>query len=113
MSQTFGPTFSPVFDGKRLNEQMSRIFNLMSDGCWRTFSEIHASTGDPEASISANLRHFRKEKFGAHTVYKKRRGDTGLYEYQLIVNRSIPKPVAQATELFGFKVDPIGRKVAM
>jgi hypothetical protein len=67
----------------------------MCDGEWRTLSEINEGTksernplGDPPASISAQLRHFRKKRFGSHLVDKRRRGDDagGLWEYRLVVN---------------------------
>lgn len=71
-------------DDKRLTAQMQRIFNLMSDGQYRTLGQIASTTGDPEASISAQLRHFRKARFGSHTLNKKYLGN-GLYSYQLLV----------------------------
>jgi len=56
----------------------------MRDGNWRTLPQIHAATGEPEASISAQLRHLRKERFGGHTV-NRRHIENGLFEYQLIL----------------------------
>jgi hypothetical protein len=83
-----GPAFDSGFDGARLMYQHVRIYSLMKDGDWRTFREIAAVTGDPEASISAQLRHLRKERFGSHTVNRRLRGERegGLYEYQLVPN---------------------------
>ena len=83
-----GPDYDPEFDDERLTNQLDRIFNLMKDGNWRTLSEISQITGDPPASISAQLRHLRKERFGSHTVLKRDRGDRehGLFEYRLILN---------------------------
>lgn len=82
-----GPAYIPSRDNARLTGQIQRVFNLMSDGDWRTLREIAQATGDPESSISAQLRHLRKERFGAHTVDKQHRGEpaNGLYEYRLIV----------------------------
>lgn len=76
------------FDAERLTGQIKRIFELVKDGRWRTLDEIAKATGDPHASISAQLRHLRKKRFGSHTVNKQHRGhkSLGLYEYQLIVN---------------------------
>ena len=84
-----GWVYDPKLDRMRLTGQIHRIFNLMRDGCWRTLDEIEAETGDPPASISAQLRHLRKVRFGSHTVEKRRRGDgrMGLWEYRLIVNQ--------------------------
>ena len=71
-------------DFDRLQGQTLRIYNLMSDGIFRTLQEIEALTGYPQASISAQLRHCRKLRFGGNTVNKRRREDKGLWEYQLL-----------------------------
>lgn len=80
-----GPEYDPELDFARLTGQIKRVFDCMVDGEWRTLSEISIVTGDPEASISAQLRHLRKDRFGGHTVIKRRRGNPsfGLFEYQL------------------------------
>jgi hypothetical protein len=80
-----GSDYNPEFDDKRLSGQIKRVFNLMSDGKWRTLNEISEATGDPHASISAQLRHLRKDKFGAHVILKRSRGERviGLFEYKL------------------------------
>lgn len=86
MRQPFnGPDYVPALDDGRLSRQMDRIRRLMLDGCWRTLQEIAAATGDPPASVSAQLRHLRKQRFGCHVVNKRRRGlaVTGLFEYQV------------------------------
>jgi len=72
--------------------QMHRIFNLMQDAKWRTLREISQATGDPPASISAQLRHLRKPVYGSHSVNSKTLGlrTIGLFQYQLIVNREDP-----------------------
>lgn len=73
-------------DSGRLSAQFERIFDLMSDGKARTLKEIADVTGDPPASVSAQLRHMRKPRFGGHTVTKVHLGD-GLYAYTLTVRR--------------------------
>lgn len=70
-------------DTARLTGQLLRIFNLMHDRRWRTYEEIAAVTKDPITSISAQLRHLRKPRFGKHTVERRRR-DGGLWEYRLL-----------------------------
>jgi hypothetical protein len=87
-----GPAYDPEHDDHRLVPQYWRIFNLMKDAKWRTLADIEKLTEDPPASISAQLRHMRKKRFGSHEVEKRSRGDRGhgLYEYRLIVNE-IPK----------------------
>lgn len=72
-------------DYKRLNGQHHKIYNLMQDGKYRTLPEIADLISEPPASISAQLRHFRKKSFGSHTVNKKYEGN-GLFSYQLIIN---------------------------
>lgn len=85
-----GPEYDPEQDEERLRNQYRRIFNLMKDRQWRTYKEIKRTTGDPESSISAQLRHMRKKRFGSHTVNRRARGDRsdGLFEYQLIPNEA-------------------------
>lgn len=82
-----GPEYIPERDHARLSGQTERIFNLMRDRLWRSLPEIARSTGDPEASISAQLRHLRKPRFGAHTIERRSRKGA-LFEYRLIVNDS-------------------------
>lgn len=83
-----GPEYEPELDHERLTGQMERVFNCMRDSVWRTLDEISHITKDPHASISAQLRHLRKPRFGSHTIEKRRRGEpkNGLYEYKLTVN---------------------------
>ena len=83
-----GPEYNPNIDQGRLSKQYSRIFSIMADGEWRTYREIAALSGDPENSISAQLRHMRKPRFGSHTIERRSRDgrEKGLYEYRLTVN---------------------------
>ena len=48
-------------------------------------TSVIEDTGDPEASVSAQLRHMRKERFGQHFVAREYLGN-GLYSYALILN---------------------------
>lgn len=70
-------------DDARLTGQLLRIWEVVQDQQWRTLSEIAKLTGDPEASVSAQLRHLRKPRFGSHTV-EKMYIDKGLYKYRVI-----------------------------
>ncbi|MFZ1975823.1 MAG: hypothetical protein WAU89_23480 [Candidatus Acidiferrales bacterium] len=81
-----GAEYDPALDNDRLESQMGRVFEAMRDGRWRTLGELTAITRDPEASVSAQLRHLRKERFGSYTVQRQARGDrvSGLYEYRLL-----------------------------
>jgi len=82
-TRTFGPAYDPQKDGPRLRRQHEVIRDLMLDGLWRSLPEIALATGYPEASISAQLRHLRKERFGSYEMTKRRRSDGGLYEYHV------------------------------
>jgi len=79
-----GPAYESERDDERLTGQVLRIFNCMKDGKWRTLAEIEQITHDPQASISAQLRHLRKKRFGEHEVNRRSLG-RGLFTYQLIV----------------------------
>ena len=58
----------------------------MKDEKWRTLRQIAELINAPEASISAQLRHLRKPRFGGHSV-NRNYIDNGLYEYQLVLNK--------------------------
>jgi len=82
-----GPEYSPKHDDERLSGQILRVFNAMKNGGWFTLDELNGITGDPHASISAQMRHLRKARFGSHLVEKRNRGERahGLFEYRLTV----------------------------
>ena len=77
-----GPNYDAKRDDARLPGQLQRVFKAMKDGEWRSLGDIEEVTGDPQASISAQLRHLRKPRFGGHEVDKKYLGN-GLYHYKL------------------------------
>ncbi len=87
-----GADYSKPRDHARLSTQYLRIYGLVKDGAWRTLEEIARDTGDPPASISAQLRHMRKDRFGAHEVQRQHVG-AGLYQYRLIVNPAVDPEV--------------------
>lgn len=78
---TYGPAYDEALDGARIEKQHERIRELMRDGKKRTLGEIAALTGYPESSISAQLRHLRKPKFGSWNVLKERIAESGLWTY--------------------------------
>lgn len=69
-------------DDERLTGQLRRIYDVIKDGQWRTLSQIEAATGDPQPSISAQLRHLRKQRFGSHVIERRHLG-RGLFEYRM------------------------------
>ena len=78
-----GVDYQPELDFVRLKGQMERIYNLMQDEQFRTLSLIAAITGDPESSVSAQLRNFRKARFGGHIVNRKRIDNTWYYQLKV------------------------------
>lgn len=73
-------------DHVRLTGQWLAVFNLMRDGKFRSLREIADATGHPEASVSARLRDFRKERFGKHDVQREKL-EGGGYLYRLFVRQ--------------------------
>ncbi len=63
----------------------------MRDGRWRTLQEISNAAFAPPASVSAQLRHLRKKRFGGHTVEKAYLG-RGLFSYRVVINRKTATP---------------------
>lgn len=90
---TLRPPDKPHFDGpaestegednrRRLGGQLGDVYDLMRDGDWRTLQMIADRTGHPAASVSAQLRHLRKARFGSYKVDKTHLG-RGLYSYRV------------------------------
>ena len=90
-----GSDYVPARDDVRLRGQIRRIHDLMIDGHWRTLRQIAVSTGAPEASVSAQLRHLKKEKFGSFRLDKENI-TAGLYRYRVLP----PIPTRPQGELF-------------
>jgi hypothetical protein len=82
-----GSDYVPMRDDIRLTGQLLRVWNVVKDGARRTLDQIAKASGDPAASVSAQLRHLRKKRFGAHEVHKEYIAD-GLYEYWVTPNNS-------------------------
>ncbi len=85
-----GATYDKSKDGQRLTTLMSRVYELMRDGRWRTLSTIAKKCKGTEASVSARLRDLRKDKFQMR--YPSKRVDrkridngNGLHTYRVVV----------------------------
>tara|TARA_R110000737_G_scaffold245892_1_gene256418 strand:+ start:713 stop:988 length:276 start_codon:yes stop_codon:yes gene_type:complete len=87
MDKFAGSNYQPDKDDARLTKQIDRVYNACRHGDPMTLSQISQKTGDPEASVSAQLRHLRKVKNGEHRV-DKLHISSGLYAYRLIPNES-------------------------
>lgn len=84
-----GDVYEPPYDRARLTGQILRVYDVMEDGRWRTLEEIALASHAPPASVSAQLRHLRKPRFGSYRVDKRTRGERehGCWEYRLEVLR--------------------------
>lgn len=71
-------------DEIRLTGQILRVFECLKDGSWWTLEDLSQETGDPHASVSAQLRNLRKMRFGCHNIEKRNLG-YGLWEYRMVV----------------------------
>ena len=76
-------------DAPRLTEQLQRVFTVLSDRNWHTLEGIARLTGDPTPSVSAQIRHLRKARFGGWEIEKTYHGN-GLYAYRLTGERADP-----------------------
>ena len=74
-----GATYDEARDGKRLNAQCQRVFDVMKSGAWETLESISEQTRDPQASVSARLRDLRRHGFTVEREYVER----GLWKYRL------------------------------
>jgi hypothetical protein len=58
----------------KMNNRYSAVFHIMEDRHWHTLAELNEATGDSDASVSSQLRDFRKLEFGGFTVEKRYKG---------------------------------------
>lgn len=83
-SLTFeGPRETPS-NVARLTGQIRRVAEAARDR-WLTLSALATAAEAPEASVSAQLRHLRKDRFGGSVVERRHLGN-GLYEYRLLIS---------------------------
>ena len=78
-----GADYDHARDAARLTGQILRVHQFMTDWEWHTLGDIAAATEAPEASVSAQLRNLRKQRFGGWRVSRRHVGG-GLYEYRLV-----------------------------
>lgn len=93
-----GKTYDATFDYDRLSKQMKIVYDFIKDGQFHTLKEMSKATSVPEASLSARLRDFRREKYGANIILKRHVGDryNGLFEYRFVENKN-------SVDIFGDK----------
>lgn len=93
-----------AIDIPRLAGQISKVFELMKDGEFRTLAQIARVCNCLETSAGARLRDLRKVRFGGHQVISRQVSahlgvstrSSLLYEYQLVLNNG--RPAAQTSE---------------
>ena len=75
---------------RKLKGKMRRLFYLMQGGDWFTLEQLRDYIGGLDSTISSNLRTFRKEPYGSHTVLCELvdidNPNKQLYKYKLIPN---------------------------
>lgn len=79
-----GAFYDPALDEQRLTTQMDKVRLLMLDGRWHYVAAMAEVLGEPETSISAQIRNLRKKENGGHTIITRRDRDTGLFLYRLV-----------------------------
>ncbi len=87
-----GAYYNPPRDDRRLRKQIGRVWDVLSDGQPHTYEEIQRATaqmetcpnpgGDPQNSISAQIRHLRKPQHGSWIIDALSRRST-LYHYRM------------------------------
>lgn len=87
-----GITFEPARDTHPLNKQAQDVWDAMMGGDgWLSLRTLAQITKHPEASISARLRDFRKQRFGGHMVERKRHPwRARQYVYRLVPRDQCP-----------------------
>lgn len=95
-----GSNYDHTRDAPRLTDQMSRVFHALSGKQWHTLESISQITGDPTPSISAQIRHLRKARFGGWEILKIHQGN-GLFAYRMTGGKVEPasEPPADPTSL--------------
>ena len=73
--------------------EILRDVMLSATACdtWLSLDELSRMTGYPPASISAQLRHLRKERYGAYSLGKRQRA--GVKLFSPVVEPSASGPV--------------------
>lgn len=77
--------YNTQVDREKLVTQLDRIKEFMLLSGWKSLREIADLLKYSESSVSAQLRHLRKPRFGSYVVSRRRRGDrkSGLFEYKV------------------------------
>jgi hypothetical protein len=105
-----GVTYDDDRDRDRLNRQARMVWRVIRDGRWHTLAELAAATGgEPEASVSARLRDFRKARFGSHRIARRYIAH-GLWEYRWEGRTTTDNDDPLGPCLTCFNDPPLGRR---
>jgi hypothetical protein len=76
---------------RKLKGKMRRQFQVMQGGDWFTLEQLREIIGGLDSTISANIRTYRKEPYGSHTVLCELvdidNPNNQTYKYKLIPNQ--------------------------
>ena len=66
--------------------QIERVLNALISRNWLTLQDLRILTGDPEGSISSQMRNLRMKQHGSHNILKRVKGvrNDNLWEYKLV-----------------------------
>lgn len=71
-----------VETSEHYQNQRRKVWAALVTGEWKTLAELEFETGEPQASIQARFRDFRKKKYGEHRMESRvRSGHTWEYRY--------------------------------
>ena len=82
MDNTFGDHYDKDRDEPRLTNQRELILAYIKQHRDFSVDEVALALSFPENSVSSQIRHLRKEKFGDHCIPIRHVGG-GLYRYYL------------------------------
>lgn len=91
-----GETYEPKEDRERLTAQFTLVRDLMGNSAWWTIPQLadaiwKAGYKATPQGISARIRDMRKDRFGGHTVDKRKRTKRGDWEYRLLSEAEVSR----------------------
>jgi hypothetical protein len=72
-------------DASRLSRQLDIVATCLGDGSWWTLPSLAERAAASTQSVSARVRDLRKERWGSHTIERRKVvGSVGVYEYRMV-----------------------------
>jgi hypothetical protein len=79
-------------------KQITRVFNAINDGNWKTLEELASATGDSQQSIASRLRDLRIQTYGGHRVEARIKDPSKqIWEYRLDTGNAVSVAAAPQT----------------